>query len=167
MIDWDAIRAEYIAGGVSQRDLAAEHGVSAGAVRDRCKSEGWVAQRREAAAKTAQKMTESITNAKIKKIEKIVDQLLTQTQIAARQLGKMPKIEQIREELDDGTVRVTVRREYTDAKGVDRAGLRLLSQTVKDLDEVLRRQRADARGGSDDRTIQVVFGSSDEEDYSI
>jgi len=160
MIDWEAIRAEYIAGGVSQRDLAAEHDVSASAIRDRCKAEGWVDQRREAAAKTAQKLTASISDAKIKKIEKIVDQLLTQTQIAAKQLGKLPKIEQVREELEDGTVRVTVRREFVDAKGVDRQGLRLLSQTVKDLDEILRRQRADAEGEKT-QEIHVIFDDMD------
>lgn len=45
--DWDAIRAEYIAGGVTQRALAARHGVSYMALVRRSADEGWVKARAE------------------------------------------------------------------------------------------------------------------------
>ena len=45
-MDWDAIRSEYLAGGISQRALAGKHGVSYGALRQRAARENWSAQRR-------------------------------------------------------------------------------------------------------------------------
>ena len=44
-IDWNTIRAEYIAGGVGQHKLAEKYGVPYPTLRDRCKAESWVAQR--------------------------------------------------------------------------------------------------------------------------
>ena len=40
-IDWNAIRAEYIGGGISQRKLSAKYGVSWRTLQDRAKREGW------------------------------------------------------------------------------------------------------------------------------
>lgn len=49
--DWNAIRAEYIGGGISQRKLAAKHRVKYATLRDRSISEGWVAMRDAAQSK--------------------------------------------------------------------------------------------------------------------
>ena len=43
--DWDALRAEYIAGGISQRALAEKHGVKYGELRRRAVEEEWTALR--------------------------------------------------------------------------------------------------------------------------
>jgi len=40
-VNWEAVRAEYAAGGVSQTALAKKHGVSAYALRKRARAEGW------------------------------------------------------------------------------------------------------------------------------
>ena len=45
--DWEGIRAEYVAGGVSQRALAERRGVSYGALRRRAAAEGWAGAREE------------------------------------------------------------------------------------------------------------------------
>lgn len=45
MNDWNTIKAEYIAGGISQRKLAEKYGVSFPTLRDKCKRENWLAER--------------------------------------------------------------------------------------------------------------------------
>lgn len=51
-MDWGAIRAEYLAGGISQRALARRHGVAPGALGRIARAEGWAAQR-DGGARTA------------------------------------------------------------------------------------------------------------------
>ena len=46
-MDWAAIRAEYLAGGIGQAALAQKHGVKPGALKRLAKEEGWTALRRE------------------------------------------------------------------------------------------------------------------------
>lgn len=48
MADWNAIRAEYIGGGISTRKLAAKYDVSYPTLKDRSVSEGWVKLREQA-----------------------------------------------------------------------------------------------------------------------
>lgn len=45
--DWNAIREEYVAGGVGQRALAEKHGVAYSAVRRRAVEEEWIRKRKE------------------------------------------------------------------------------------------------------------------------
>ena len=42
---WDALRAEYVAGGISQRALAEKYDISYGALKRRAAEEGWTALR--------------------------------------------------------------------------------------------------------------------------
>ena len=50
-VDWNAIRAEYIGGGISQRKLAAKHGVPWRTLQDRAKREEWIKQKDDTCAK--------------------------------------------------------------------------------------------------------------------
>lgn len=54
-IDWSAIRAEYIAGGISQRKIAEKYGVKYRTLRDKAVFERWTAAREEARQKAVQK----------------------------------------------------------------------------------------------------------------
>ena len=162
--DWIAIKAEYIAGDMSQRALAEEHGLNKRELRelrDRAHREKWFDLRREAVQKTAKGLVETISDAKVKKIGKIVDILLAQTMTAARQNNKRPVQIRETEKTPEGGERVTVRTVYEDVGVIDKAGLRLLAQTVKDLDEVLRRQRAE--NNDKPGSVTVVFDAADEE----
>ena len=61
-IDWNAICAEYIGGGISQRKLAAKHGVSFNTLKDIANEEGWHGLREQAhnkATTTAQQKVAS------------------------------------------------------------------------------------------------------------
>lgn len=61
--DWNAIRAEYIGGGVSQRDLAEKYGVTYAAIRNRAEKDGWVELRDEAQRKSNAAATQRIAEA--------------------------------------------------------------------------------------------------------
>lgn len=57
-IDWAAIRAEYISGGIGQRKLAEKHGVKYTALRFHADSEGWTAERKAAQQKAIKLTTQ-------------------------------------------------------------------------------------------------------------
>lgn len=59
-VDWERIRAEYIAGGISFRDLAEKHGVSKDAIGRKAKQEKWVNDRDKTATKVRQKTDQKI-----------------------------------------------------------------------------------------------------------
>lgn len=44
-IDWNAIRAEYLGGGISQRQLAKKYGLTYATIRNRAEIDGWVTMR--------------------------------------------------------------------------------------------------------------------------
>ena len=52
-IDWNAIRGEYIAGGISQRKLAKKYGIAVDTLLRRANREGWAAHRDEVYNETA------------------------------------------------------------------------------------------------------------------
>ena len=58
--DWSAIRAEYIAGGISTRKIAAKYGVKASAVMARASREKWSADRKDVASRTQAKCKQKI-----------------------------------------------------------------------------------------------------------
>ena len=55
MPDWEKIRAEYIAGGISIRELAQKYGINRGAVGRKAKSENWAEERAKTVTKVGQK----------------------------------------------------------------------------------------------------------------
>lgn len=59
--DWNAIRAEYIGGGISQRDLAQKYKLSYSTLRARADKEGWVKTREETVRKIGEKMAQKAT----------------------------------------------------------------------------------------------------------
>lgn len=93
VVDWDAMRTEYIQGGVSYRELAAKYGVPLRTLADRAKAEKWVELREQARNKTVTKTVENVAkqnarvddrinrlaNRLIDKLEKAVDELDVKT----------------------------------------------------------------------------------------
>ena len=55
-MSWRKIKAEYIAGGISQRALAEKYGIPWGTLRKRANQEKWNAKRKNAEKKTEQKV---------------------------------------------------------------------------------------------------------------
>ena len=61
-VDWNKIKAEYIAGGISYRKLAEKHEISRSKLQARATSEGWVDLKSQAQAKTEAKLVDSISD---------------------------------------------------------------------------------------------------------
>ena len=68
MADWHAIRAEYVAGGISQRQLAEKYGLPYSSLQKRCVRENWTAGRDAARVKVEEKVLQkSADNASLSK----------------------------------------------------------------------------------------------------
>ena len=95
-IDWNAIRAEYIAGGIGQRALAAKHGVSYSTLRRRSEHEGWTNAREEAgriaSAKTAQKTANAVAD-NASKLEKARGLLIDRALDAIEAIGRPVRVQ--------------------------------------------------------------------------
>jgi transposase len=81
-VNWKKIRAEYIAGGISQRAIAEKYGISQATVERRAKKEKWTAKRRQAEGKSIEKVTE-------KKAEVVADNAVMLERIKTKLLKKL------------------------------------------------------------------------------
>ena len=73
LVDWNAIKAEYIAGGTSYRKLCEKYGVSRTTLQRKAKDENWVELRSQAEAKTESIIVKSVSRKKAKTADKIID----------------------------------------------------------------------------------------------
>ena len=78
-VDWNEIKAEYIAGGTSYRKLCADHGVKMSELRSKAKSEKWVELQTQAKHKTDTEIVNKVSKKNAKKavkIDTVADKLL-------------------------------------------------------------------------------------------
>ena len=85
-IDWNAIRAEYIGGTISQRKLAKKYGVSETTLMKKANAEGWAKLRRDADSK-------SVAIAQQKTAEAAADNATLAADIKHRLLERLKRIE--------------------------------------------------------------------------
>ena len=81
-VNWRKIKAEYIAGGISQRALAEKHGVTWGTLRKRANVEKWNEKRKAAENKMMQKVEQ-------KAAEEVADNAVALQRIKAKLLKKL------------------------------------------------------------------------------
>ena len=77
-MDWNKIKAEYVAGGTSYRKLCAKYGVSRTTLQRKAKDENWLGLRSQAEAKTETKIINDISEKNVKIDDKyfsLVDKL--------------------------------------------------------------------------------------------
>ena len=86
-VDWNAIRAEYIGGGISQRKLAKKYGVSDTTLMKKANAEGWHKLREKAEIK-------STAQAQQKTAEAAADNALIAADIKKRLLLRLKRIEE-------------------------------------------------------------------------
>lgn len=78
-MDWNAIKAEYIAGGTSYRKLAEKHGVSKTTLERKAKAEKWIELRGQAEDRVETNILNQVTKTKTKnaiKLESVADKAL-------------------------------------------------------------------------------------------
>lgn len=84
-VSWRKIKAEYIAGGISQRALAEKYGVPWGTLRKRANLEGWNAKRKSAEKKAEQKVEQ-------KTAEVVADNAVMLERIKTKLLVKLDRM---------------------------------------------------------------------------
>ena len=95
-IDWNTIRAEYIAGGIGQRALAAKHGATYSAVKRKALLEHWGELRKAAAQKTGQKVAEktaAVAADNASKLEKARGLLIDRALDAIEAIGRPVRVQ--------------------------------------------------------------------------
>lgn len=95
-IDWNAIRAEYIAGGIGQRALAAKHGATYSAVKRKALLEHWGELRKAAAQKAGQKVAEktaAVAADNASKLEKARGLLIDRALDAIEAIGRPVRVQ--------------------------------------------------------------------------
>ena len=81
-MSWRKIKAEYIAGGISQRALAEKYGVPFGTLQRRTRKEQWTAKRKAAEEKAVEKVSQ-------KTAEEVADNAVMLQRIKAKLLRKL------------------------------------------------------------------------------
>ena len=194
MIDWNAIKTEYITTDTSYRKLAEKYGISPTSVSQRGCLERWRAQRAEHQGNTVNKALDRISDRqalKFERMEELTDRLLEKLETAieeldlrlVRQVQKTKEIEYGDTDSGSKPVKEVVREEEQVVKTetiVDRRGLKQLASALRDLKEVqmlkdeLDRREQEARIGNlqkqasaekEDSAVEVVF-DGDAEAYS-
>lgn len=67
-INWNEIKAEYIAGGTNYGKLAKKYGISVSTLSKRAVNEHWTEQRKKTGKKTEKKIIEAVSNDQAKKV---------------------------------------------------------------------------------------------------
>lgn len=141
MVDWNAIRKEYIQGGVSYRELAAKYGVPFPTLAERAKAEKWVELRKQAHDKAITKTVETVAkqNAKVDdRINRLANRLIDKLEKAVDELDMETIVE--KKTTKNGAEKVTTEKKvlYRDLDGpVDKGGLQQLTNTLRDLKAIL------------------------------
>ena len=81
-MSWRKIKAEYIAGGISQRKIAAKYDVPFGTLQKRARVEKWNTKRQKAEDATVEKVTQ-------KTVEEVADNAVTLERIKTKLLAKL------------------------------------------------------------------------------
>lgn len=81
-MSWRKIKAEYVAGGISQRKLAEKYGVPFGTLQKRARVESWNSKRKKAEEKAVEKVTQ-------KNAEIVADNATLCEQIKTKLLRKL------------------------------------------------------------------------------
>lgn len=81
-VNWRKIKAEYIAGGISQRAIAQKHGIPFGTLQKRARLEKWTAKRKGAEEKAVEKVAQ-------KTAEKVADNAVLLQDIKTKLLQKL------------------------------------------------------------------------------
>lgn len=140
--NWKKISTEYITGDISQRDLAKKHGVPFRTLQDRCRAEGWVAQKKEHRARAVSMACELIAQEQARDTAALITQsaekLLEAANTAISQLQTPVTAWKCEEETGDGKIT----REYLtldpgSTGAVDAKALRNIAGALKDIAQIL------------------------------
>ena len=194
-MDWNKIKAEYIAGGTSYRKLAEKYDVSFNTLKTHAVEEQWYKLRQQKDEKATTKTLEILSTKSADKMTRVLDltdKLLNKLERAIEELDiqlykdvvKTKVIEYNHDLRPDKPTKETIHEEekVIEVKSiVDRSGLKAIASSLRDIKEIqmlkteLDRQEQEARIAKlqkeaqeeqKDNDIKVVIGS-EAEDYSV
>lgn len=156
--NWSKIRAEYVTGNVSQRELAKKHGVSASQIAAHASNEGWVAKRRAHRSKTAEKAEQKAAERQAEAISGQLEDIRKAGDNLAALIAEVSA--------EGKSVRVGR------SKKADTKAIKNLTGALKDVLDVLRdvyelpnmRDKAKMERADGPAEVRVVFDNDPEED---
>ena len=153
-MDWNELKAEYIAGGTSYRKLAEKYGVSFNTLSGIAIREEWAKLKKQAQNKSTTKMVNTIANDISKNAVKIND-------VADKLLGKIVDLLEALEVADSQTIKqcTSALKDIKDIKGV-KSEIDLKEQEAR-IDKL----RKDAMEENTEKNITVSF-CDDADEYS-
>lgn len=138
MVDWLAIKTEYITTDTSYRKLAEKYGVPKNRIAEHGKREDWAGLRGQHQDKTLTKTVEKISTAQARraaKVDALADKLLLKLEQAIDELDLNVTTHKIK--MEQGNTEKTSTYRMVEPGGVvDRAGLRQLTAALKELQEI-------------------------------
>jgi Glu-tRNA(Gln) amidotransferase subunit E-like FAD-binding protein len=145
-LDWNKLKAEYIAGGTSYRKLADKYGIDRNAVQRVAKREKWCELKSQAKAKSDAKMVNAIANDISKKSVKIDD-------VADKLLDKISDLLE-NFELDTQAIKhlTSSLKDIKDIKGIKS------KLDIKEQEARIEKLRKDAQEEQTDNEIEVSMG---------
>lgn len=179
MIDWAQIRTEYITTDTSYRQLAEKYGVSKNSIYLKAKSDRWGQDRdkywdnigTEVVQRVQERTIDEHVDAAVR-LSGIADRLIDKLDAAIDQLDRHMVQDRTRRKVstcgkseDDGRQTIEVVDESEHKRwiqgDIDRAGLRQLASTLRDLKEV--KGIRDYGNADDDGSGVIVLGERDDE----
>ena len=153
-MDWNIIKAEYIAGGTSYRKLAKKYEVSENTLTGIAIREGWYELKKQAQSKSTTKMVNSVASDIAKKSRKIND-------VADKLLDKISLLLDEFERLDTQAIKhlTSSLKDIKDIKGVKSEA------DMREQEARIDKLRKDAMTESVDKEVEVVMGE-EAEDYA-
>lgn len=149
-MDWNAIKAEYIAGGTSYRKLAEKHGVSFTTLTRTAQRENWVGLRQQSEDKVTTNIVNQVTNTKTKnaiKLETVADKALEKIYELLEVANDTQSLKQITSAL----------RDIKEVKGIKSAA------DMKEQNARIAKLQAEVNRDDDTvKEIKVVFNAGEE-----
>ena len=152
MVEWQKIKAEYISGNISYRELAKKNNISFNTLKDRAVAEQWYQLRQQNHNKTTTEIVKKNRDKKVKKAVDIID-------VADKLLDKIGEIIGKYDDPDSLKKLTSAIKDLKDIKGY---------KSAKDLEEQearIAKLRREAEEDNGDNEIKVII-EGDLERYS-
>lgn len=156
-MDWNAIKSEYIAGGISYRKLAEKYGIPFGTFKRVALKEGWYDLREQAKQKAATKIVEIESDKQANRMKRLLtvsDELLVVVENAVRNIS-------LGELVVDKSVLKSLSGTIKDIKEIQNIKTQLDIEEQKARIAILKKQAEAENDGS--TNVAVVFGTNEEE----
>ena len=152
-MDWNKIKAEYIAGGTSYRKLCAKYGVSRTTLQRKAKDENWIGLRSQAEAKTETIIVNDVSKKSAKiddKYFRLVDMLLDKAEelIVTTPIWQPTTLKEL----------ATTMKYLKECKGVKSEA------DIREQEARIAKLQKEAQEESGTTEIKVTFGADDGED---